>query len=210
MRMKRAVGLGILVVALIAAAGFGWWWTDLRWRPHTLTAHQAEIAAALQDAGWVSPGVSKTRVLWMISYRSCPDCVRFEDEEFPRLQAAGVDTRVIMAPRPRGTTAAERASIAAIWAGRSWKLYQAWTGMPVPAWTAPGLPSADTDAAAAAQLQRSEQFIATMTPLLADNKVALHYPTLIWRDQAGRLRGCACEKRQTYRFVRAELGVPKG
>ena len=205
--MKRAIGLSALIVVLAAAAVFGWWWTDLRWRPHTLTAHQAEIASTLDRAGWVSPGISKTKVLWMISYRSCPDCVRFEEEEFPRLQAAGVDTRVIMAPRPLGTTAAERASVAALWSGRSWKLYQAWTGMPVPAWTAPGLPSADSDPAAAAQLQRSEQFIAAMKPLLLASDVRLHYPTLIWRDQQGRLRGCACEKRETYRFVRSELGA---
>jgi len=33
------------------------------------------------------------------------------------------------------------------------------------------------------------------------------FPTLVWRDEDGRLRGCACEKRATYRFVRKELGV---
>lgn len=208
--MKRALGLGALVIVLAAAAVFAWWWTDLRWRPHTLTANAPQIEATLNGSGWVGPGLSKTKALWMISYRSCPDCVRFEEEEFPRLHAAGVDTRVIMAPRPKGTTAAERASIAAIWSGRSWKLYQAWTAVPVPAWTAAGLPSADTDAGAAAQLQRSEQFIAAMKPLLAADGVTLHYPTLIWRDAQGRLRGCACEKRETYRFVRSELGVTGG
>ena len=143
----------------------------------------------------------------MISYRSCPDCIRFEKEEFPRLQAAGVDTRVIMAPRPRGTTAAERASIAALWAKRDWKLYEQWTSVPIPAWTAPGLPSADSDVSRAAQLQRSEAFIKAMEPLLAADGVQLRYPTLIWRDPQGRLRGCACEKRETYKYVRSELGV---
>ncbi len=207
--MKRAFGLAGLLIVLIAAAAFGWWWTDLRWRPHTLSKHTPQIAAALDQSGWVSPGLSTSKVLWMISYRKCPDCIRFEEEEFPRLHAAGVDTRVIMAPRPKGTTAAERSSIAALWANRDWKLYEQWTRTPMPAWTAPGLPSADTDGAAAAELQRSEAFIRTMTPLLADNGVALHYPTLIWHDAGGQLRGCACEKRETYRFVRSELGVPQ-
>lgn len=205
--MKRWVWGGAVVLIVAAAALFGWWWTDLRWRPHTLKAHAEEIQATLDGSGWVSPGLSPTRALWMISYRSCPDCIRFEDEEFPRLHAAGVDTRVIMAPRPRGTTAAERASIAALWANRDWKLYQAWTGVPIAAWTADGLPSPDSDPARAAELERSRAFIRTMTPLLADNGVALHYPTLIWRDRRGRLRGCACEKRETYRYVLGELGV---
>jgi hypothetical protein len=200
--------LGVGVIAVVAAAAlFGWWATDLRWRPHTLDRNAAQIQATLDQAGWVSPGLSKTRVLWMISYRSCPDCIRFEDEEFQRFHASGVDTRVIMAPRPRGTTPAERATIAALWLGRDWKLYKAWTDVPIAAWTAEGLPSADSDPARVAALQKSQAFIRAMTPLMADNGVALHYPTLIWRDADGRLRGCACEKRETYRFVRRELGV---
>ena len=186
----RRVALGALLIVLVAAAGFGWWWTDLRWRPHTLTRNTPQIAAALDQSGWVSPGQTGAKVLWMVSYRKCPDCIRFEEEEFPRFHTAGVDTRVIMAPRPKGTTAAARNSIAAVWAGRDWKLYQAWTKTPLPAWTA-------------------SAFIRTLTPLLADNGVTLHYPTLIWRDAKGRLRGCACEKRETYRFVRSELGVPQ-
>ncbi len=204
--MKRIAGLVALAVAIVIAV-FAWWQVDLRWRPHTLTKDAPQIAAALDKAGWVSPGLKGGKVLWMISYRSCPDCIRFEDEEFPRLHAAGVDTRVIMAPRPKGTTAAERASIAALWATRDWKLYEQWTSMPIAAWTAPGLPSADSDVARAAELQRSETFIADMKPLLKPNDLPLHYPTLIWTDAHGRLRGCACEQRQTYKYVRQELGV---
>ena len=177
--MRRIWALVIVLVVSVIAAGAAWWELDLRWRPHTLTRNQAQIASALQGSGWVSPGISNTKVLWMISYRVCPDCIRFEKEEFPRLHAAGVDTRVIMAPRPRGTTAAERATIAALWAHRSWPLYEQWTAIPVQAWTAPGLPSADSNLAAAAELVRSEQFIDGMRPLLKPNGLPLHYPTLI-------------------------------
>lgn len=206
--MKRIIlGLAVLAAAVLVAA-FAWWWTDLRWRPHTLSRDEPQIVAALDNSGWVSPGVSGTKALWMISYRRCPDCVRFEKEEFPGLHAAGVDTRVIMAPRPLGATADERATVAALWATRDWKLYEQWTSVPVAAWTAPGLPSADTTPARAAELQRSVAFITAMKPLLAANGVELRYPTLIWRDAQGRLRGCACEKRETYSYVRQELGVP--
>ena len=208
--MKRTFGLAALVGVVICIALLAWWRMDLRWRPHTLDRDAERIAVTLDRAGWVSPGRSHAKVLWMISYRSCPDCIRFEKEMFPRLQGSGVDTRVIMAPRPRGTTSPERASIAAIWATRSWPLYEQWTSMPLAAWTAPGLPSADADPARAAELRRSQAFIAAMTPLLAENGVALHYPTLIWRDARGRLRGCACEKRETYGHVLSELGVERG
>lgn len=204
---KRLFVAFAAIVVFVAAALAGWWWVDLRWRPHTLSKHAAEIEALLNKAGWVGPGLSKDKVLWMISYRSCPDCIRFEDEEFPRLHNAGVDTRVIMAPRPKGTTPAERTGIAALWADRSWKTYETWTSMPVAAWTAEGLPSADTHPERAALVQKAHDFVQQIIPLLKDNGVDFRYPTLIWRDRQGRLRGCACEKRETYRFVRSELGV---
>jgi len=208
---KRVLGIVALVVVIAAAGLFGWWWTDLRWRPHTLDKHQPEIQAMLDSSGWVSPGLSKTKVLWMVSYRSCPDCVRFEEEEFPRLHKAGVDTRVIMAPRPRGTTPAERSTIAALWTGRSWKLYDEWTHAPIEgsaAWDAPGVPSADADPARLQLVSNAHSWVESLRPLLKDNGVNFAYPTLIWRDAQGRLRGCACEKRETYRFVRRELGIP--
>ena len=47
-------------------------------------------------------------------------------------------------------------------------------------------------------------------PLLAANGVDTHgfrYPTLVWWDKQGRMRACACEKRQTYGNVRRELGA---
>lgn len=201
--------LPLLALILVAVAGavFGWWWTDLRWRPHTLTKHEAEIATLLDKAGWVSPHLSDTRTITMISFRSCPDCIRFEREEFPRLQAAGVDTRVIMTARRSKSTASERSGVAELWANRQWSTYEAWTDMPVAAWTAAGLPSADADPARAALLERSRKLVDDLRPLLAANGVDLRYPTLVWRDAQGRLRGCACEKRETYRFIRQDLGV---
>ena len=204
---RRHAGLLALIAIALAGSLFGWWWTDLRWRPHTLKQHEAQIDALLTQAGWVSPGLSETRKITMISFRSCPDCIRFEREEFPRLQAAGVDTRVIMTARRAKSTAPERSGVAELWANRQWATYEAWTDMPVAAWTAEGLPSADADPARAALLERSRRLVDDLRPLLAANGVELRYPTLIWRDGAGRLRGCACEKRETYRFIRQELGV---
>ena len=206
--MSRRVLFSIAALALVlAAAGYGWWRTDLRWRPKTLSAHEAQIAALLDDAGWVSPGLSDRKVLYLVGFRSCPDCIRFETEEFPRLQAAGVDTRVILFPRRSTSTAAERAGVAELWANRSWPTLQRWMATPVDAWTAEGLPSAEADPQRAALVEKSRVLVERLTPLLADNGVKIAFPTLVWRDAQGRLRGCACERRETYRFVRKELGV---
>ena len=99
-------------IAVIGAGAFAYWNIELRWRPKTITRHQAEIAQILEQSGWVSPGLPGPR-LYMVSFRTCPDCVRFKAEEFPKLHKAGVDTRVIMIARPdkngvERSTAAER------------------------------------------------------------------------------------------------------
>src|SRR5437762_13382284 len=90
-RFKLWAGL-ILAGVLVAAGASALWNFDLRWRPKTITHDQAQIAALLQSAGWVSPGL-KGKALYMVSFRTCPDCIRFKAEEFPRFQAKGVDTR---------------------------------------------------------------------------------------------------------------------
>ncbi len=44
--------------------------------------------------------------------------------------------------------------------------------------------------------------------LLSDNGLKMEaYPTLIWRDARSRLRGCACTRPETYKYVREGPGV---
>lgn len=203
---KRTTAILVLALLVVAAAGYGWWRMDLQWRPHTLKAHEAEIAAMLDQAGWVSPG-PKERVLYLVGFRSCPDCIRFETEEFPRLQAAGVETRVILFPRRAVSTAEERSGVAELWANRDWGLLQRWMAVPPAAWKAEGLPAADAVPERAALVEKSRKLVDDLKPLLADNGVKIAFPTLVWRDGQGRLRGCACERRETYKYVREELGV---
>lgn len=204
----------ILVLLVVGAGVFGWWALDLRWRPHTITKHQAEIANLLQRSGWVSPGL-KGPVLYEIAFRSCEDCVRLRLEEFPRYHKAGVDTRVIMVARRdyngvSKSTPAERSTVAELWFNRSWNLLESWENTPPDAWTAAGVPPADNDAARSAVVEQSRQLVDQIRPLLAANGVdgnGFRYPTLIWWDKQGRMRACACEKPQSYRFVRNELGA---
>ncbi len=207
---------GALILAVLVVGGglYGWWALDLRWRPHTITKHQAEITALLQRSGWVSPGL-KGPVLYEVGFRSCEDCVRLRLEEFPRYHRVGVDTRVILvARRDRNglskSTPVERSTVAELWANRSWALLEAWENVPPAAWTAPGITPADTDAGRSAIVEQSRQLVDQLTPLLKDNGIdrdGFRYPTLIWWDKQGRMRGCACEKRPSYGNVRRELGA---
>lgn len=201
----------ILVAALAGAGGFAWWNYDLRWRPKTITRHQAEITKILESSGWVSPGKTGPK-LYIISFRTCPDCVRFRAEEFPLLHAADVDTRVIEIARRdyngvSKSTPAERATVAELWLNRSWPLMERWEATPPEAWTAPGIAPADGDMARTAVVEAGRKMVDDLKPMLKANGINFAYPTLIWWTKDGKMRGCACEKRETYRFVRRELGV---
>jgi len=211
MRRFKLWGSVALILAVIVAGVWATWNFELRWRPKTITRHQAEIVQLVEQAGWVSPGLTG-RPLYMVSFRSCPDCIRFRTEEFPRLQAANVDTRVIEIARRdvnglARSTAVERATVAQLWLTRDWKLLEAWEATPVDAWKAPGVPAADGDIARMAVVESGRSMVDRLRPLLRDNGIDLRYPTLIWWNDKGQMRACACEKRQTYRFVRKELGA---
>jgi hypothetical protein len=212
--MKR-LRLWLIGIANLAVAGgglLGWWALDLRWRPHTIKRHQAEIAKILEQSGWVSPHLPGPK-LYMISFRSCPDCIRFEEQAFPRLHEAQVDTRVIVIARadkngiPK-STAPERATVAELWLNRSWKLYEAWTALKPPtAWTAQGVAPADGDIGRTAVVEAGRKEVEDLRPLLRDNGINFAYPTLIWWTKDGTMRGCACEKAPTYGHVLKELGA---
>jgi hypothetical protein len=213
--MKWKIIASLVGLLLIVGLGlYGWWSLDLRWRPHTITKNQAQIAQLLEHSGWVSPGLPGPK-LYEVGFRSCEDCVRLRLEEFPKYHAAGVDTRVIMVARRdkngvAKSTPVERATVAELWANRKWSLLEAWEAAPPAAWTAPGLPPADGDMARSAIVEQSRQLVDQLTPLLAANGVDNHgfrYPTLVWWDKQGRMRACACEKRETYGNVRRELGA---
>lgn len=202
------------VLCAVAAGLFVWWRQDLRWRPRDLDHDSAEIARLLEGAGWVSPGLNGPK-LYMVGFRSCPDCVKFKMEAFPALHAAGVDTRVIeIARRDSGgvprSTPEERATVAELWIGRRWALMQTWDKVPPSAWTAPGIPPADGDLARTAAVEAGRDLVDQLRPLMDRNGVRFAYPTLIWWTKDGRLRGCTCEKPHTYQFVLKELGADPG
>lgn len=204
--------LGLILVIALVGGGYYWLWSvDLRWRPKTIAKNQVEIAKILEQSGWVSPG-AKGPKLYMVSYRTCTDCIRFEKTEFPKLHAAGVDTRVIMIARAdkngvERSTPPERATVAELWANRSWTLHEAWTAGNPDLWQATGIPPADGDLGRTALIEASRKLVTDLTPLVKKDGINFAYPLLVWWDKDGRMRGCACEKEETYRFVLKELGA---
>ena len=182
---------------------------DMADRPKTLQ-HEAEIAALLDGASWVSPGLSKDKVLYMVSWQSCPYCLAYERDDFPKLQAAGVDTRVIVYVRAISSTPQERAGVAELWRHRSWELWKRFVKIPISSWTAEGLP-ADTDPTSVALVAKSQKFADNMRVLMSENGIGtrehLNLPTLIWRGKDGHLRGCGCEKVELRKYVLDELGA---
>ncbi|MFN3521180.1 MAG: hypothetical protein ACK4YQ_02945 [Phenylobacterium sp.] len=211
MKSFRLWGMAALFVALVGGTLWAVWNFDLRWRPHTIAKDEAKVARLLEQAGWVSPGLTGPK-LYMVSFRSCPDCLRFKQEQFPDLHAAGVDTRVIEIARRdvngvAKSTPTERSTVAELWVNRSWRLAQDWDETPIEAWEASGIPPADGDAARSAVVEAGRDLVDELSPLMKKNGVAFAYPLLVWWTQDGKMRACACERRETYKHVRKELGL---
>jgi hypothetical protein len=182
---------------------------DIGDRPKTLE-HEAEIAALLESTPWVSPHLSGDKVLYMVSWQSCPYCLAYERDDFPKLQAAGVDTRVIVYARAISSTPQERAGVAELWRHRSWELWKQFVKVPTSSWTAEGLP-ADTDPESVALVAKSQDFADKMRVLMSENGIGtrqhLNLPTLVWRGKDGHLRGCGCENVELRKYVLQELGA---
>jgi hypothetical protein len=207
-RIWAVVGL---ILAIVGAGGWAWWNYDLRWRPKVVDKHQREIVRILESSGWSSPGLRGKR-LYMVAWRGSPTSQRFAAAAFPKLHAAGVDTRVIVIARPdlngqAQSTAAERATVAQIWLTHDWRLMQTWTAAPPNAWRAPGIPPADGDMARTAVVEAGRRMVDDLRPLLRDNGIRFAYPVLVWWDNEGRMRACACDNPKSYSHVLSELGA---
>jgi hypothetical protein len=105
------------------------------------------------------------------------------------------------------STPAERATVAELWVNRSWALSEKWDATPVEAWTAKGIAPADGDVARTAVIEAGRKTVEDLRPLLKANGVNFAYPLLVWWTPDGKMKACACERRETYRFVRKDLGI---
>ena len=148
----------------------------------------------------------------MVGFQSCPDCRRFELEQWPKLHEAKVDTRLIEVARPdlngvSQSTPAERSTVAELWVNRSWALFQKLNGTHADGWTARGIIPADSDVARTAVVEAGRDMVMKLRPLLKENGINFAYPLLIWWTKDGRMRGCACEKAETQGYALKDLGA---
>lgn len=202
------------LVGLILAVGGFWAYQHFyaRFQPVTVTRHQAEIQALLDEASWLSTG-GGGEPLYIIGYRDSAAMQRYEREEAPKLRAAGLEVRIIVFARPdreglTQSTAAERATVAELWLTRDWTLYQRWTATPSNNWTAAGLPAADGSLARGAVVEAGRKFSEDLTRALAGEGLRTTYPVVIWRDREGFMKACACADDRSWAFVRDDTGAP--
>lgn len=205
----------LALLAVIAIAGVVIWWRlEGRWRPKIIDKHQAEIAQLLERSDWVSAHAGGPKV-YVIGFRACPDWSRYFDQEVPRLQKAGADVRMILVARrdengQSKSSPIERATVAELWANRRPELLKTWQATAPEKWTAAGIAPADGDAGRSALVEQGRALVDQLQPLLKDNGLdrdRFRYPTVIWWTKDGKMKGCACEAEQTYRFVRKDLGA---
>ena len=105
---------------------------------------------------------------------------------------------------------AERATVAELWANRRPELLKTWQATAPEKWTAAGIAPADGDAGRSALVEQGRALVGQLQGLLKDNGLdrdRFRYPTVIWWTKDGKMKGCACEAEQTYRFVRRDLGA---
>jgi hypothetical protein len=212
---RFAVGsiIGLLIGAAVAGGLF--WAYEFFWarfQPRILTKDAAQIQRLLDEGDWISPGRSG-RALYMVVYRDCDACLAYQRQEFPKLAAVNVDTRVLVFVRPDEggealSSPSERSTVAELWINRNWDFYEKWTATPEGDWAPQGLRPSDNDWARSAVVTATHLYVDKLTSLLHENGLNGSDPILIWRDQKGRLKACSCTDRLSYHFVRSDFGAP--
>ncbi len=213
--MRRFTLWTILLLTLgVALASLGYWayWKAYaRYQPATVAENAAEVEALLNRAVWLSESGGE-RPVWLVGPRDAA-FDRYYAEELPKLRAAGLETRVIVfAPRDadgaQRSTAAERATVAAIWLTRDAGLWGRWMATPAGNWTAQGVPAADGDLARSAVVDASRDFADRLAGLIGRDAGRGAWPMVIWRDDRGFLKACACASPRAWPFVRDDVGAP--
>ncbi|MDI7775895.1 hypothetical protein [Asticcacaulis sp. EMRT-3] len=208
-----AMALVVIVPAVLGGAYWVYWDQVVRFAPVVISNPDdvPKIQSLLDRVDYVSPG-PQTRFVYLVTYRNCVPCNDYQRKEFPKLQAAGVETRVIVFARPDNQNIAqsspeERSTVAELWLNRSWPLYVQWFNTPNENWKATGLPVADKDMARSGVVWASRDFVDELGPILRRNKVNVGYPLIIWRDGDHQLKVCNCASEKAYPFIRQDFGI---
>lgn len=157
--------------------------------PQAITVRADELARVLQEAGWVHKGTGRVP-LYVVGFRSCPDCVALEAGSYEKLESVGADIREIVYARadnaegkPRSKPG-ERAMVAEIWKNRSWNLWVEWHELDPDTYyaTADLPPPADGNPERTALVQKSRDTVEKIEDILAANGIQLFVPVMFWRE----------------------------
>lgn len=188
--------------------------------PAPIQVHADKILTALETAPWIAITDPKAkpngRVLYYISFRTCPNCLAFKEAEFPALLAAGVEIRVIVyARRDLGreirSNPVERALAAELWLKKDRPLLETWWAADdLPGYyaqMAPRIESAEAVPARRAAVAAGRDLISRLTGLYIDNGLELAIPVLLWKEN-GALKTMTGYETSAFALVRAVLTAP--
>ena len=155
----------------------------------TLSTDIDQLEAALTEAKWVSPGTSDTAALYQVSFRTCPPCIAYHEEQFPKLTDNGVDTRLLSFARRKTVSDAEKATLADVYAGRDWALSAKWWAKSSPSefYAANYSDAKATDEIELAVAQ-GKASVDALRDVLKANGVKMAFPTHIWQNADGEWR----------------------
>jgi hypothetical protein len=187
--------------------------------PATISFRANDIWRTLERASWVAerdPAVKPNgKVLYAVTFRSCPTCAAFRAGEAEALLKAGVEVRWILYARQdnngkQRSKPGERAMVAALWRDRDPELLALW-------WAVEDLdafyarpdqpPDAESDRARHGALAQSRALVTRLSGLFADNQLDMAIPTLVWR-QDGQVRAFIGYNQQGFSPGRAYLTGP--
>jgi len=156
--------------------------------PHSqgspVTEETAELEILLAEMPWVSPEVSSDKVVYQFSFRTCPPCISFKHQAWPKLHDAGIETRLVMTARRKKSTADERTAVVELARTRDWDMAQAWlkTNSPKGYYKKMTFPKADGNKPREADLEKLRSQIDMLDEILAVNGIDMAYPTILWQD----------------------------
>jgi hypothetical protein len=206
----------VIVIAAVAIAGVAAYYTITVPDKKVVLgkASSDRVWALLKEANYVSPNYpaasGSSRAVYLITYKGCKACAAYENSEFPKLRAAGVDTRVyVFTPPavqpPAGQTKVDNAAIVELWLNRDWALYQRWINDPK--FTGDGVPPADDMARKYVLMATKDFYTEILAELPAKKPTDLHAPFVIVADKDGKAAVCFCDVETAYHHASDAFGL---
>ena len=144
------------------------------------------LEQTLDSIAYTSPK-EENSVIYQISFRTCPPCIRAHDDILPQLREAGIETRLVTTARNWSSTAHERAAVVENARRKDWSFTQDWWADKSPKrfYAKTDLPPIEGDVAREAELERLQDHVYEIVNILARNGEDFAFPTLIWQTQDG-------------------------